>query len=403
MKKVLVIATTFPRWKNESTPGFVFHLSRLLTKKYDVFAEVPHTYKAKKSEIIDKVKVHRFRYFLPEKLQKLCYNGGILPNIRKSALAKMQVPFLLFSEFFSILRTIKKEKINFVHAHWILPQGFLAAIIKKMYNVPFIVTVHAGDIFPLKNPLLKKIAKFTLKNCSICTVNSVATKIATQKLTKKIPEIKIIPMGVDLKLFNPKKNDSNLKKQLGIGGKVVLVVGRLAEKKGLKYLIQAFPQVLKKFPKAKLIIIGEGPEKDNLKQITKNLKLNNNIFFLGEIKNQYLPRYYSIADVFVLPSIIAKNGDTEGLGVVLLEAIATGTPVIGSNVGGIPDIIVNNKMGLLVEQKNTIQLSKSIIKILSDNKLRKEFIKTANNHVKEKYSWEKVSKNFLEIYDELEL
>src|SRR3989338_75390 len=173
MKNVLVLATTFPRWKNDTEPNFVYTLSNLLAKKgYNITVLAPHHYKAKKFELMGNIKVYRFPYFYPLRLQKLCYEGGIIENLKKSFLAKIQVPFLLVSEYFHMARIIKKEKIGFVHAHWILPQGFIAAIIKKIYNVPFVVTAHAGDIFPIKNTVLKNLVRFSIKSSYYATANS---------------------------------------------------------------------------------------------------------------------------------------------------------------------------------------------------------------------------------------
>lgn len=403
MKKVLVVASTFPRWQHDTTPGFVFDLTNLLAKKFSMRVLVPHYHKAKKYEKIGNVVISRFQYFYPAKYQRLCYNGGILPNIKKSFLAKIQVPFFLLSEFFHIKKILKKEKISTIHAHWILPQGFLGVVFKKIYKIPLIITVHAGDIFPLNNRFLKKIAKFSLDNCDYCTVNSTATKKAVLEISNRIRDIRIIPMGVDLRLFNPNKKNKSIKNKLKIKKQVLLTVGRLAEKKGFKYLIKAMPAVLKKFPEAKLIIVGSGPEKEDLIKLSNELKINKNIIFTGELQNKILPEYYATADVFILPSIITKTGDTEGLGVVLLEAIASGTAVIGSGVGGIPDIIKNGKTGLLVKQKNPGELAKAIIKLLSDNNLRKRLIKNGQRHIVEGYSWDKVSRKFYEIYNKLVL
>lgn len=157
-------------------------------------------------------------------------------------------------------------------------------------------------------------------------------------------------------------------------------------------------EILKKLSGSKLVIIGDGPEKEKLESLAKDLNLGKDVLFLGRIRNEELPRYYATADVFVAPSIVARSGDTEGLGVVLLEAIASGTCVIGSNVGGIPDIIRHNRTGLLVEEKNTSQLANAITSLLKNSKLQKKLRKNAIAHVKKAYSWDVVAKRFAGIY-----
>ena len=151
MEKILVTATTFPRWRNDTTARFVYDLSKKLSSSYEIIVLAPHHKGAKKNETMGGLELRRFVYFKPEGLQKLCYGGGIIPNMKQSFLAKIQMPLLILSEFFASSRIIKKENINMIHAHWILPQGFIGAILKKLYQVPLLVTVHGSDLFPLKN------------------------------------------------------------------------------------------------------------------------------------------------------------------------------------------------------------------------------------------------------------
>src|SRR3989338_2010559 len=124
-KKVLAIASTFPRWENDTTPRFVYDLSNILASKYDMAVLAPHYRGALKKEKLGRVDIRRFTYFKPESLQKLCYDGGIIPNMKSSFLAKIQMPFLIMSEFTAAHHLINKEKIEMMHAHWILPHCFI--------------------------------------------------------------------------------------------------------------------------------------------------------------------------------------------------------------------------------------------------------------------------------------
>ena len=400
MKNVLVTATTFPRWRNDTEPNFVFVLSSLLSRKYNVVVLAPHYPNARKFEVIRNIKIYRFPYFYPSRLQKLCYNGGILENIKKSFIARIQIPFLLISEFYHVAKIVKKEKIDFIHSHWIIPQGFIAAIIKKLFRIPFVSTAHAGDIFPIKKGILRTLARFAINNSSYVTANSNFTKKTILSISGS-KSIEVIPMGVDLSKFSPEKKDLRLRQKLNIQNEFILFVGRLAEKKGIEYMIKAMPIVLRQLPKSKLAIVGDGPEMGKLKNLVKELNIENSIIFVGKIRNEELPKFYATADVFVGPSIVTDKGDTEGLGVVFLEAIASGTCVIGSNVGGIPDIIKHNKTGILVEQKNPSQLAHSIVDLLKNKKLQQKLKKSAINHIKSTYSWNIVAGKFDKIYSRI--
>ncbi len=394
--KVLVTATTFPRWRNDTTPTFVYDLSERLSSKYKIIVLAPHDKGAKKFERMGNLEVMRFAYFKPEKLQRLCYNGGMLPNMKKSFLATIQMPMLIISEFFSSYKIIKKENIEMIHAHWILPQGFIGIFLKKIFNIPLLVTIHGSDLFPLKNKFFRIMQEFVIKNAVYITVNSPAAK---NELLKRFPhyknKIKIIPMGIDTKLFKKKE----LKKPVKYSkNKLVLFVGRLSDQKGLQYLIDSMDYILQQEPKTKLLIIGEGAYKKTLNEKIISKSLQNNIEFLGALPHKDIAYYYNIADIFVMPSISNKTG-TEALGLTLLEAMSSGCAVIGTNVGGIPYIIKDGNNGLLVEQKNSNELAKAIITLLKDTKKSEKLAKNAAEFVRKKYSLGKVAKDFIKVYE----
>ena len=165
----------------------------------------------------------------------------------------------------------------------------------------------------------------------------------------------------------------------------------------------AMKDVIKVFPNAKLIIGGSGPEKDKLVKLCDDLDLKNNVIFVGYIDNADLPKYYASSDVFVLPSIETKGGDTEGLGVVLLEAMACGTPVIGSNIGGITDIIIDNKTGFLTQPENAENIAEKIIELLSNKGTRQMVSDNGLITIQENFSWDVVTNEFIETYQGLEL
>jgi glycosyltransferase involved in cell wall biosynthesis len=395
-KKILVIASTFPRWKGDTTPGFVYKLSERLAFDYKITVLAPHHRKAAKREVMGGLDVRRFAYFKPESLQKLCYGGGMIPNMKKSFLARIQMPLLIISEFFASYNIIRKEQINMLHAHWILPQGFVSVFLKKRFKIPLLVTVHGSDLFPLKNKLFIKLQNFVLKNADYVTVNSKATR---NELTKRFPyyssKIKIIPMGVDTTLFKkrrakkPKKYSKN---------KILLSVGRLSDQKGLQYLIDAMLNIIKAEPKAKLLVIGEGPYEKILREKVRSNNILGNVEFLGAMHSSDISKYYNFADIFVLPSLSTKTG-TEALGLSLLEAMSSGCAVIGTNVGGIPFVIKGGYNGILVRQNNKLELSNSITSLLKDQEKSQKLGNNAAKSVRKDYSWEKISKDFIKLYE----
>src|SRR5207247_2971361 len=163
--------------------------------------------------------------------------------------------------------------------------------------------------------------------------------------------VRVIPMGVDVDYFHPHSNDQGLRQQLGIEGEMIVFVGRLVEKKGVRHLFHAMPSVIQTFPRAVLVIIGEGTQRRELEDLAQTLWIAASVRFLGRISNADLPRYYATADLFVAPSVV------EGLGIVFLEAAASEVAMIGTSVGGISDILVDQITGIQIDPNDPVQLA----------------------------------------------
>jgi len=234
----------------------------------------------------------------------------------------------------------------------------------------------------------------------VCTANSFATAKIARTLSGR-EDIRIIPMGVDVEFFRQTADREALHGGLGREDKTILYAGRLIEWKGVEYLIKALPEVIEKHPEAKLVVVGSGPCKKDLVSVTERLNLQDKVTFLDAVSQEELARYYSAARVFVLPSIVNDEGETEGLGVVLLEAMASGVPVIGTGVGGIPDIIKDGETGLISLEKNPNDLADKICTLLTDEDLRKKVTEKGYQLVTKEFSWDVIAKEYAGLYDTL--
>jgi glycosyltransferase involved in cell wall biosynthesis len=167
---------------------------------------------------------------------------------------------------------------------------------------------------------------------------------------------------------------------------VILFVGRLVERKGVRYLIDAV-QRLSPARRAKLVIIGDGPERQRLEEQIRGGRLEDRVELRGRVTAGELRQAYAGASVFVLPSIVDARGDTEGLGVVLLEAMSYGVPVIGSNLGGITDIVTDGETGLLVPPADPVALAAALERLAGDSRLARRLGEAGHRHVRERFSW----------------
>ena len=398
--KILVLTSSYPARDSTHEGRFVADLvARLPERGILPVVLVPHYPNGSFRELRNGIAIIRFPYFFPLRFERLAYGSGLLFNIRHDFFAFAGIIPFCMAEFFWTLTVLYQEKAALVHTHWLIPQGLTGAIIQSITGIPHIATVHGSDLSLIrKSAVLTRICTFIIRHSDTVTVNSRYTR---QQLVSLVPEsdrkIQIIPMGVDSEFFHKHKPVTEIKKSQQ--ERIILNVGRLIGLKGTRYLIEAMADVVQAVPDAKLVVVGTGPEKKHLVKRVHELSLDNHVQFLGTIPHDELPSYYQNADVFVLPSITLA-GMTEGLGVVLLEAMSHGIPVIGSNVGGIPDIITDGENGFLVPEQRPDILAEKIIRILDDTELQEKFRRNGLIRVRDSFSWDMISKKFSELYCE---
>lgn len=397
--RVLCFTSRFPRWEGDSVSSFVYYLARELTKYYEVFALTPHDADAKHEEIMEGIHVRRFAYFYPKRYQTLSNEHGLLANMRNSFLGKLQVAPFLFAEWLALRRMVEQESIDVVNSHWMVPQGLVAAIAKSALPFRHLVTIHAGDIFALRRwPAGAQIARFIVNHTdNIISVSHLNHQVLME-LTGRRVAAEILPMGVDSKYFGRRADAQTMREKLRISFKhVILFVGRLAEKKGIPYLIQAMKNITPHVKDIGLVIVGSGPFEQRLQRETKALGLENLISFVGPKSHNQLRDYYAAADITVVPSIVDSAGDTEGMPVVVLEALSAGTPVVATRVGGIPDVIVDGYNGYLVEQKNSQALATAVITFFANGQsLAENALATARQ-----YDWTAVGLGYKRMIDKM--
>ncbi|WP_048152120.1 glycosyltransferase family 4 protein [Thermococcus cleftensis] len=209
--------------------------------------------------------------------------------------------------------------------------------------------------------------------------------------------VRVIPNGVDDERFRPlgEADKRRVREELGIEGRVVLYVSRMSPRKGPHVLLNAFQGVAKRTEDVTLVLVGSGEMLPFLKAQAKFLKIEDRVRFLGYVDDATLPRLFGAADVFVLPSTTA-----EAFGIVILEAMASGIPVVATDVGGIPEIVGESESGFLVPPGNEPALEEAIQKLLSDEKLAKWFGSNGRRAVEKHYSWRRVSGEIEKAYEE---
>jgi glycosyltransferase involved in cell wall biosynthesis len=309
---------------------------------------------------------------------------------------RRQLLFLLIT--LRELIKLKQNRFDIVHGH-IYTSGLLAYLFGKIKKIPSVNTIHGSyfDVWNIieKNPIKAKFFKimekllvtFLARHCTYQIHTDTAFAKKAIHWTRKQKKIKIILNGVDITLFSPNKDSIQGLKD---SRPLIMTVRRLVKKNGVEFLLKAVPLVLKT-KDVKIIVVGDGPEREELLKLTSKLNLSNNVTFIGGIPNFRVPNYLSAADIIVVPSIV------EASSISVLEAMAMEKPIIASDIPGIKDVIDCSNC-YLVPTKSPIKIAEAILRMLDNPLQSKKLGKNTRKIIEERHSWIIVAKRIERLY-----
>ena len=293
--------------------------------------------------------------------------------------------FFFFAEIFKI-----RKNLSIIHGQMISPCGLLAIIAGKYLQKPSITYTRGSDVYRASKLFKITIGKFVLKKSDVIIALTEDMKKEIEKICDR--EVFVIPNGIDLRNFE-KLSKENIRKKLEIANEeeIIIFVGTLRSVKGVKYLIKAMEIIIQKNIDTRLMLVGDGEDRESLEKLVKELDLEKYVSFVGIVPNKKVPEYMVASDIFVLPSL------SESFGIVNLEAMASGLPIVATKVGGLAEIIKDGENGFLVEPKNSKEIAEKVLLLLEDEEMRERISRNNKESVK-KYSWESVVERLEEIY-----
>ena len=309
--------------------------------------------------------------------------------------------FLSMLTFFpsSLLMGIKlcrKNKYDVINAHFVVPSGPTGIALSKIFGIPIIISVHGGDIYdpskkwsPHRHFLFRKVIKWLLNKSDNITAQSNNTKSNTINYYKFNKQITIIPLGFTKPKFKEAK-----RKELGFSEKdnLLISVGRLIKRKAYEDAIQAISKL--PYQNIKYLIIGDGPEEYNLRNLAKELKVDEKVKFLGFVPEEKKFQYLTVSDIYILSSI------HEGFGICFLEAMHCGLPIVATNNGGQTDFLVDEQNALLVPIKDSDALAEKIVELIENKEKRLEMSSTNRKDIQNFYI-EKITKQYVNVYKDV--
>ena len=393
--KVLFAGSTFPRRRDDRLPDFLWQQVRWMMRVVPAmraFVLAPHDRGAARREEWNGVEIRRFRYFLPSALQRLVY-PAIWPNLRRSPWLILQLPFLLLAEFLATLRWTKRERFDLVYSHWFMPQGVACGLAALATGTPHAFTSHSSDVavmrrMPLVGPwLVRLLVRRAIAITAVSTRSRdiIASFFPSREWSALSSKVAVIPMGVDLASWK----DAG---QKGRGSPAeLLFVGRLAEKKGVEYLLEAMAADPLRSMNARLSIAGDGPLDKTLRSRAEALGLRQRVRFLGFIAGPAKIDLFRSAGIVVVPSIVTESGDAEGMPVVLLEALAAGKICVATDASGAPDILRGGD-AIVVPQRSAAALSAAIAHAIGMADSDRQAMSAQARETAERYSWDMIAR-----------
>ncbi|NLD91617.1 MAG: glycosyltransferase family 4 protein [Fibrobacter sp.] len=385
--KICIIGSVYPRFQDDTeVPWLRRTVNELVACGHDVTVFVP-SFRGLKSHTIDGVRVKRFRYFF-SKWEDLTGEEGGVNKIHKFHYKLLTILYIVAGSTGLALLN-RKEKYDILHVNWPFPHGIFSTFALLFRKTKVILNFHGAELLLAKRfGFVKLFLKYFIVHADAIIVNSSFTGKNVRSIYNK--PVTIIPYGTTIEPSSQQEKKKS--------GRHVFSLGRMIERKGFKYLVEAMSIVVREFPDAKLTIAGGGPQRDQLIEQVKTLGLENSVFLPGKVPSATLNELFTNADMFVLPAIVDKNGDTEGLGVVLVEAMTYKLPVIASNVGGIPDVIIPKVSGVLVEEKNAQSLADAIVDFMRNPDSMKQVGDMGFSFISKEFTWNKVIDDMDRLY-----
>ncbi len=388
--KICFVVSVYPRHHEDSeVPWLRRTVNYLREAGHDIVVFAP-SFLGLKSHTIDGCRVERFRYFFAP-LETLTHDEGAPNKIHKFHY-KIITLFYIFSGIINLTLFHRRERFDALHVHWPAPHALFAYGAAACRRTRIILTFYTADVMLVKRfPFVKYFLRWFIRHAhSVIGISSFTKKLVTDICERPVH---IIPYGTAIserREFPPFEPNHK-----------ILSVGRVIERKGFAYLIKAMPLILQRWPDATLTIAGGGPLREELVGLTKTLALETCVFLPGKIPQDTLEKLFEECNVFVLSSIIDSKGDTEGLGVVLIEAMTLRKPVVATGIGGIVDIVEDKKTGLLVPQRDPAALAEAVSSIFSNHAEAQRIAARGYEHIQNNFSWPSVIRRFNNVYASL--
>jgi glycosyltransferase involved in cell wall biosynthesis len=393
-----MVTTSYPRFPGDSVGTFMEPIAKgVAARGHEVHVVAPWHPRITRGKVEDGVFFHFFRYAPVAALNVFGYAAGLRADVRLKGAAWLAAPLALAAGWFKAMRVAQKRRATVMHGHWVVPGGVIAAAARPA--LPLVVSLHGSDVFVAeRTPPAGAAARRVFARAGFVTACSDDLARRAVALGAPSDRTEVVPYGVDSARFKPAPEwRAALRAHAGIGSEQPLVVaaGRLVRKKGFEYLIDA----MRGLETAHLVIAGDGDLAGELRDRAIRAGAANRIHFLGNVAQDDVGAWFGAADVIAIPSVRDDSGNVDGLPNTALEALASGTAVVATSAGGLGSVIVDDRTGSVVPERDSASLSAAIAALLHDAARRARLGAAGRELVAARFGWAVAAERFESAYD----
>lgn len=399
--KICFATSSYPLTAKDGSARFIHSMAEaLVAQGHSVDVVLP--YHSALERWPATVRLFPFRYIWPQRLAIMGYAQATHSDQRLRSLAYALAPGFAVRQGLTMLQLHRRFGYDILHAHWVIPSGVTAAWVAQRVQRPLVISLHGSDVFfALKQSWLGAAAKWAFHVANAITACSPSLYEGALALGATQGNVHLLPYGVDAERFRHQTHErveARQTFQIAPDQIAITFVGRLVEKKGVEYLLRALAVAKRQVPHLLCLIGGSGPELARLADLATSCGVENFVRFLGYLEWDRVAELLRATDIFVAPSIHDSEGNADGLPNTILEAMASGCPVVATLLPGISTAIIDGVHGILVAERNSDALASAIIELAQKPSLRRTLGENARRHVVQKFSWDAVATRLTELY-----
>lgn len=399
--KILVLTSSYPKYPGDTTAPFIQSITQELASRGHELTVVLPARPDLRPAPIPGVSFEPYRYAPTARLAVFGYAEALRGDVEIRRTTYLVSPLAVASGIGKAVAAARRGGYDLLHAHWVVPNGAMALPAARREELPLVVSLHGSDVFLAeKKRIFGRAARLAFRRAAAVTACSDDLAERSRALGAS-PRPRVIPYGVDADAFQPKRETvARLRDRLGLatGQPMVLAVGRLVHKKGFQILVDAMPRLVASHPDLKLVIAGRGDLATELAARAEAAGARENLVLVGDVSRDELPAYYAAATVTAVPSIHDDAGNVDGLPNVILEALASGSPIVASAVAGIRQAVRHGKEALLVPERDPKALGEAILKLLDSRESRESLGRNARQRAQSAFSWSRVGDQFEDVF-----